>query len=312
MTMQQQQQENVDTLEAMRRQEQSYMCSDYLYQECNTSHRVNMPQTAIDLGCRTAMLQWIKTIVKFIGFEPEIVEISMSHLDRFLATPLGEEARNCRTIFQLSAMTALYTAVKINCAEALTPTLLAQLSHGAFEAEQFEHMECIMLSAIQWRVNPCTSVSFVRQVLDLLPNNVFETDGLKEAVIKTAKQQAEWTVEDYDLLSVKKSVVAYAAIANSLKHNGIRGCNLKQLLGDCSLIDIELDLQHAAMIQPSLRLAFKAIEAIINNSPVPSPTASSPEMEDASTKSIQDEDHPEKTMSFGKSPRSVIYRNVAA
>ena len=313
--MNQQQEDNTDTLEAMRFQEQSYLCSDYLYQEFSFSRQqVNTPQNSIDLGCRTAMLQWIKTIVKFIGFEPEILEISMSHLDRFLASPLGEEARNCRTIFQLSAMTALYTAVKINCAEALTPKLLAELSHGAFEESQFEHMERIMLSALQWRVNPCTSVSFVRQIVDLLPNNLFPTDGLKMAVLETAQKQAAWTVEDYDLLSVKKSVVAYAAISNSLRYHGIRGCTLQNVMSELFLVDIELDLQHAAMIQPSLRLALKAMEAINNNTSVPPQSSASSEMEDVSTKSIfDDEQQPEpKKLSFGKSPRSVIYRNVAA
>ena len=296
----------VDTLEAMRLQEQAYMCGDYLYQECNshTRDRMNMPQNGIDVSCRTSMMVWMKTVVKFIGFDTETVEISMSYLDRFLQTETGVEAKNCRTVFQLAAMTALYTAVKINCAEALTPKLLAELSQGAYTEDQFEEMERIMLTAIQWRVNPCTAVSFVRETVDLLPNTLFQTEGLKQAVIETAKTQAEWAVEDYDLLTVKKSVVAFAAISNSLRRHGIR-LNLQHALGD-SLVDVELDLKHAILIQKTLREALPVQPSDEEIAATPSSEGSANSMEKSTEVSST------KQLSWWKSPRSVVYRNIAA
>jgi len=299
-----------DIINGMRIQEQKYLCGDYLYQDSSNCSRLNLPQSAIDVTCRTSMMQWMKTAVNFIGFDLEVVEISMSYLDRFLDTPAGVDAKNCRILYQLASMTALYTAVKITCNEALTPKLLEELSQGAYKAAQFEEMEAIMLAALSWRVNPCTGVSFVRETVALLPAHIFQTEAVKVAVVETARLQAEWAVEDYDLLTVKKSVIAFAAVANSLRCHKVR-CNLKTFLQNLlsDETDAILDLQHAIFLQNTLREALPA--------PIRDDCSST---QSSSVFELDDEGRPKETavatssssMPWGKSPRSVAYRKVAA
>jgi len=317
------------TVEAMRCQELSYQCKDYLYQEQHQGgsrsrliRLQNTPQHSnqIDVACRQSMLQWMQTVVNFIGFDSETVEISMSYLDRFLMTAAGRESMECRTTFQLAAMVALYIAVKIHCAEALTPKLLAELSQGAYEAEEFEHMERIMLEAIKWRVNPPTSIAFVQETLERLPN-LFASEDLQQQVHDAARAQVEYAAGDYELMTIKKSVIAFAAISNALKHFDVK-FNMKKFLLELSSTkdySLELDLQHSVLIQQMLRPALPERSASAPASITTTEEAAivSEDEQDASVKSIDDDDHHHiaasaKRVSAGKSPRSIVYHNVAA
>ena len=254
------------------------------------------------------MLQWMQTVVNFIGFDNETVEISMSYLDRFLETQDGREAIACRTTYQLASMTALYIAVKIHCAEALTPQLLAELSQGAYNDEQFEEMERIMLQAIQWRVNPPTGTCFVQETLDILPPCLFQTEEIRQTVLDLSKSQAEWAVGDYDLLSVRRSVVAFAAIHNALKHQKVRFNVYKFLQDNVKGQSIGMDCRQAVLIQKKLREAIPFEDESISYS---SRTNDVVEDEERNTKAF-DDNNDLKSDSAGKSPRSVAYRNVAA
>jgi Cyclin, N-terminal domain len=303
------------TLEAMQRQEKHYMCRDYLYQQEDTGlsghrrFRLDSPLNCIDVACRTSMMQWMQTVVNFIGFAPETVEIAMNYLDRFLQKPAGVDAVNCRTVFQLSAMTALYLAVKINCSEALTPKLLAELSQGSYEAGEFENMEQIMLGALQWRVNPPTGASFVRETVHVLPEDLFANDEIRQTVMETARSQAEWVLGDYELISVKRSVVAFAAVANSLQHHGIQGFNLQEFLRDTlqnsNQNSLDLDLKQASLIKRALCEALPA-----GDNDVLSNETDNCQLEDSTAISLDgdNEKAPRKCISTeASSPRSVVY-----
>lgn len=246
------------TIEAMRLQEESYICQDYLYHDLSgAGARINRPQNAVNVGCRSSMMQWMQTVVNFTGFDQECVEISMSILDRFLMTKSGAEALNCRETYQLASMVALYTSCKINAPESLTPKLLSELSQGAYSAEQVEEMEWIILMAINWRVNPPTATSFIRLILACLPEDLFQTEHHREAAMELARSQAEYAVTDYELMTVKKSIIAFSAVANSLERLDI-SFDLQSLLKDNVLSGeksprIELDLKEAIMIRKTLR-----------------------------------------------------------
>jgi hypothetical protein len=64
-------------------------------------------------------------------------------------------------------------AVKIHEPEAMDPDTVSTLSRGTYSAHDIENMELQILKALEWRVNPPTSVSFARQLLALLPDDVY-------------------------------------------------------------------------------------------------------------------------------------------
>ena len=90
----------------------------------------------VDEICRFKMCEWSFQIVDFCKFHRESVDIAMNYLDRFLLTKVGQAALQDRNVYQLVAMTCLYSAIKIHERQALSPAVVSQLSRGVYTAEQ--------------------------------------------------------------------------------------------------------------------------------------------------------------------------------
>ena len=206
----------IATIQAMCQQEElGYACSDYLHQY-NHVEPGPRKKIAVDRHVRAKLVDWCYSIVDFCKFNRETVAMSISYLDRFLLSELGLVTLQEPTIYQLAAMTSLYTAIKIHEPEAMDPELVSNLSHGAYTIEQVEAMESAILQAIQWRVNTPTALAFVRHYLDLLPNKILDK-ATKAAAYDLAINQTEFAVRDYKFVTEKASAVAYASLMNSLE-----------------------------------------------------------------------------------------------
>jgi Cyclin, N-terminal domain len=206
----------ISTIAAMCHQEEhGYSCSDYLHTYNNVVPGPNK-SIAVDGEVRTKLVEWCYSIVDFCKFNRETVAIAISYLDRFLLSELGLVTLQEPTIYQLAAMTSLYTAIKIHEPEAMDPELVSNLSHGAYTIEQVEAMEFAILQAIDWRVNPPTALAFVSNFLDLLPNRVLDK-ATKSAAYDLTINQTEVAVRDYKFVTVNASTVAYVSLMNSLE-----------------------------------------------------------------------------------------------
>lgn len=170
----------------------------------------------VGMESRGRMLSFFYDLCDKIGSSKETVEIALSHLDRFLAHPsYGVRALKNKKYFQLASTTCIYVAVKMHEQQAITPSLLADLSHGIFTAEDVEDMEVVLAQALGWRLNPPTSLDLARQYLDLLPKKLV-TRATKRKLYDLARHQTEFALQDAALFSEKKSLVAYVAVQNAL------------------------------------------------------------------------------------------------
>jgi len=204
--------EAVATIVAMRHQEDTgYLSRDFLRQP-----HLRQLTLDVDADCRTKMAAWSYQVVDFCKFNRESVEIAINYLDRYLLTPAGTRAMQDRSVFQLAAMTSLYTAVKIHEPEAMDPKLVSSLSRGTYSPQDVEKMEQILLQALHWRVNPPTALSFVRMFLDLVPAEVMDEET-RTVAYSIIKFQTELAVSEYDFIHVKASVTAYCSLMNSLE-----------------------------------------------------------------------------------------------
>eukprot|EP00545_Synedropsis_sp_CCMP1620_P001511 CAMPEP_0119014584 /NCGR_PEP_ID=MMETSP1176-20130426/9993_1 /TAXON_ID=265551 /ORGANISM="Synedropsis recta cf, Strain CCMP1620" /LENGTH=303 /DNA_ID=CAMNT_0006967787 /DNA_START=89 /DNA_END=1000 /DNA_ORIENTATION=- len=209
------------TIRAMRQQEDNgYACQDYFHQDepLTRVHSKGPLNSAdpVDAECRFRMVEWCYQVVDFCKFNRETVAIAMSFLDRFMTTPEGTGVLENRKIFQLCTMTCLYTAIKTHEPEAMDPQVISGLSRGAYSAKQVEAMERRILGAIKWRMNPPTSLSFVRSFISLMPGVGMGKD-LRKSAFEMAKYQAELAVEEYSFVNVNSSMIAFAALANALQ-----------------------------------------------------------------------------------------------
>jgi len=209
-------------ISAMKRQEQSYLPKDYIHsfrdqtdhQDCCESSSNSIQQE--DGNFRLRMVNWCYQIVGFCKFNRDIVAISTNYLDRFLSTTEGIEAKKDRKIFQLTAMTCLYTAIKIHEVEAIDPTFISNLSKGNFTEKQVVDMEQKIIMSLQWRLNPPTPSSFIQKFLSIIPDKTMSKSE-KSAVRKLATYQTELSVGDYNFLSYDASCIALASLANAIQ-----------------------------------------------------------------------------------------------
>jgi hypothetical protein len=208
---------SLSNIEAMLRQEEScYTVPDYL-KHLPAHTAFGRP---IDAAARFKIAKWCFKIMDICHYNRETAAIAMSCLDRFVCTPDGHQVLLDRRQFQLAALTSVYTAVKIHEQQALAPDLVAKFSHGSHTEKNIEAMELRMLQALQWRVNPPTSMEFIRKFLDLIPQDVLDEKSRKVAVELT-QYQVDLSVVDYAFCTKKASFIAFASLLNAVEsvHN---------------------------------------------------------------------------------------------
>lgn len=211
----------LETIATMRFQESSAYAKADWSSLCGIPLHVQS-SAIVDMDCRSKICGWFVQVVDFCKFRRETVEIALSFLDRFLLSPQGAGARTDRTTYQLASMTALYTAVKIHEAEAMDPKLVSKLSRGAYSPSEIEEMEQILLTGLQWRVNPPTTMSFVRELMNLIPQETMDIET-RNALVDVTKLQIELTMGCEALFKTPASLVAVAALQNSLASLPIDG-----------------------------------------------------------------------------------------
>jgi hypothetical protein len=178
------------------------------------------------------------SIIEYVDLSRETVEISMNLVDRFISTSEGEPALNDPNTYQLVALCSLYTSVKIHERAALDLETVSRLSRGTYTPQEISEMESQILFAVRWQMNPPTSLSFVRQLLELIPADVLHAD-LRQACYDIAKYLTELAVSEGALVPVNASTIAFGALMNSLESVGV----------DCKLVgQIAHVLSHALCI----------------------------------------------------------------
>jgi len=235
--------QTLETIEAMRRQEEyhSYCVTDYLSELPKIA--TTSLDTPVDASCRSVMGKWCNEIADFCNYKRETVAIAMNCLDRFMSTPIGQqEILLDRNLYQLAAMCALYSSVKIHEMEAMDPNLVSRLSRGVHTTAAVEAMEFKMLNAIQWRVNPPTAMSFTRLIINDLVSDHLLSLCEKETIIDITRIQIELTVNEYDFSTFNGSSIAFACMLNafeSCSDDGMFLANFETTMGKTLLVDEE-------------------------------------------------------------------------
>jgi len=215
--------ETLERITAMRHQERSgYAKRGWLQLE---SSEVSKDNQAVDIDCREKMLAWCFQIVDFCEYSRATVEIAISYIDRYLASPEGIAARQDRGVFQLVCMTALYTAIKLHERIAIDTNVFSRFSKGVHRPEDFEAMEVKLLNALKWRVNPPTSMDFVRLLLESVPDDILDK-YMHRDVYDLTKMQTELVFSSDQFVSVPASTVAYCALMNALDNLGLSSKDL--------------------------------------------------------------------------------------
>lgn len=182
------------------------------------------------MDCRTKAVMWCYQLVDFCSFNRETVAIAMNIFDRFILSTKGARAKTNRSTYQLAAMTALYTAVKVHEPEAMEPLLIANISGGNFNEQEIETMEAEMLQGVLWRVNPPTALAFVRLCLDLIDEDDLQ-GNTRQSIYEMVKVQTELAVFNHGFIAINPSILAYCCLMNVIAQIGIHELSVHSVWG---------------------------------------------------------------------------------
>ena len=208
-----------------------YICSDYLssdgWQKTDVYQLMKKPKiehsssqdatstTRIDEYCREQIVEWSFRVVDYFRIDREVVFLSLSFLDRFLA-----KCQCDRTSFKLAATTTLHLAVKLLYPCKLADLgILSDLSRGEFDMRDVCEMESHILRALSWNLHPPTATAFGSLFLDFFfaSHTVHLSNADLDDIYDVSGFFSELSVCDYRFCPVKGSTIAIAAILNSLE-----------------------------------------------------------------------------------------------
>jgi len=302
-----------ETLRAMLLQEERYYRVPSF-----SSHRSNssINDNGGDDGGRhrKRMTQWCRQVADYCKFSRETVEIAVGYVDRYYycravaennqpsssyCSRIGDSSMDDNEKYQLVFLAAMYTAIKVHEREAISPGVASKLSRGRFSSRQIEDAEFELLRALDWHVNPPTAASFARQLVSVLvPGDDDDSDGL---LSKQVERHIELSVHESELVSVRKSTIAYCCLQKVLQEEGSLLLPLSQPLV------VDADLDDVAAVQGWLAASCSSGEtdggSAASGAPTSkktsAPAASSPKQV-AAGRSFQ-----RRRSSFEESPRSV-------
>lgn len=206
-----------DRLQIMLNQEETtYISRDYINRrrmQCSCEKIRSMSgniveDDSVDPTFRGKMCQWSYRICDHFGTNREIVSFAFSYLDRFI------DQYNCdRSGFKLAAMTSMYIATKMMNVKVLHIGSLVEMCHGEFQLHQFLQMEKIILSTLQFRLNPPTTQAFIEQLCVFFPAM---DEKILSDVFSRSIFYAELSTYDYRFVPQSNCHIAIGCILNAI------------------------------------------------------------------------------------------------
>ncbi|KAF5961360.1 hypothetical protein HYC85_002569 [Camellia sinensis] len=113
---------------------------------------------------RRESVDWILRVIAHYGFTVLTTVLAVNYFDRFISSLSFQREKPWMS--QLVAVACLSLAAKVE--ETQVPLLLdfqVEESKFVFEAKTIQRMELLVLSTLQWKMNPVTPLSFVDHIV---------------------------------------------------------------------------------------------------------------------------------------------------
>ncbi|KAI6704764.1 hypothetical protein NL676_007726 [Syzygium grande] len=194
-------QEEEDELELqilLSREEQAH--SEHLFR----SYRDHLQEHSALDGARREAIKWMHRVCLRYAFSCFTEILSVDYYDRFLANIWFVEMKPW--MVQLVAVACLSLAAKVN--EINVSTLSALQVEGPsymFEPKTVQRMELLVLSTLEWRMNPVTPFSFLDHIIGRLH---FHTSSQMDQFLTLFELSLLVLVSDSRFLRYRPSVIA--------------------------------------------------------------------------------------------------------
>ncbi|KAK7847166.1 cyclin-D3-1 [Quercus suber] len=179
-------------------------------------------------GARIEAVDWILRVIEHYSFSALTAVLAVNYFDRFLLGFQFQQGKPWMT--QLAAVACLSLAAKVE--ETQVPLLLdlqVDFSRYVFEAKTIKRMEILVLSTLQWKMNPVTPLSF----LDYITRRLGLKNHLCWEFLRRCESILLCLLSDSRFMSYLPSVVATATMLHVV--NTVEPCLIvqyqNQLLG---------------------------------------------------------------------------------
>ncbi|KAK8716650.1 hypothetical protein V6N13_043955 [Hibiscus sabdariffa] len=197
---------------------------------------------------RKGALEWIFYVKEQYGFNALTMVLAVNYFDRFISTLKFQKDKPW--MGQLAAVACLSLAAKVE--ETQVPLLLdLQLQVGeskyVFDSITIQRMELLVLSTLQWRMNPVTPISFFNHITSRL--------GLKTHLhlefLRGCERLLLFLISDSRFLLYTPSILAAATMLHVIKE--IEPCHYheyqKQLIGVLKTCEDEVNACHKFILE---------------------------------------------------------------
>ncbi|CAJ1945982.1 unnamed protein product [Cylindrotheca closterium] len=184
---------------------ESYFPSNLSPQEVDQQHRLNV-------SWREKICQWSYNVVDHFDLPREVVAVSLSLFDRYLATRHNQCTGNMAL---LTSLTTLHISIKIHSEKTVKLSTLASLSRGQFGPSDIEQMEWKIFEALDWKLHPPSLFAFISHFLMVFPSEV--SHSVRKELFEVAIYIAELSVCDSSYVRYPWSTVAMACILNVME-----------------------------------------------------------------------------------------------
>lgn len=167
------------------------------------------------IRARNDAVEWILGVAAHFSFSALTSLLAVNYLDRFLLSFSFQREKPWMT--QLAAVACLSLAAKVE--ETDVPLLLdlqVEESRYVFEAKTIKRMEMLVLSNLQWRMNPVTPVSFLDHMIRRLG---FKDYSVCFEILRRCESLFLSIISDSKLMCYLPSVLASATMLHVI--NGV-------------------------------------------------------------------------------------------
>jgi len=181
---------------------------------------------------RAILVDWLVQVHKRFRLQAETLYLTVSIMDHYL----GEFPTVSKNDMQLIGVTAMMMACKYE--EIYSPEMddFVYMCDNAYNAEQLKEMELKMFEAIDYTMGFALSIQFLRRL------SKTTQDALDAVQHSFAKYLLELSLMDYDLCSMKPSLIAAAALNLSVRILGTGKLSWSPVLEHYSeYTEVELD-----------------------------------------------------------------------
>ncbi|KAL2528546.1 Cyclin-D3-3 [Forsythia ovata] len=170
---------------------------------------------------RKEAIEWILKVNGHYGFTALTAVLAVNYYDRFVTSFCFQKDKPWMS--QLVAVACLSIAAKVE--ETQVPLLLdlqVEESKYVFEARTIQRMELLVLSTLQWKMNPVTPISF----FDHIVRRFGFMNNRHSQFLSRCESLLLSTIIDYRLLDYLPSVVAAATMIYVIRD--IEPCDAKE------------------------------------------------------------------------------------